>query len=87
MQRFVDSRPAYPPEFDWDAPENCVECCKPLNIETQEYFCSGACERTHVAAQRAADDAYAEALAEEDRIAAEWNKVQAQWEAEGYHGY
>jgi hypothetical protein len=38
-------------------------------------FCSVACRDRYVAEQRAADDAYAAALIEEDRIAAEWRAM------------
>jgi hypothetical protein len=63
----------------YDPPETCP-CCGAANwdeaserwLHRSEAFCSDACEGDYVAAQRAADNAYAESVLEDARLAREW---------------
>lgn len=58
-----------------ELPEDCAECGAALPEDNETGFCSPACEARHLAAQRAADDAYAAQLAEEAALAAEWKRA------------
>ena len=67
---------SHDPMFDCDVPEDCLECGEPLH----ECNDSGFCSDEHLAVwgerQRAADNAYAVALMEEAKHAAEWKEEQ-----------
>lgn len=57
-----------PPE-DVDPLENCAECSKKLEGEDQQWFCSKECEKKHIDAMKADDDAYARSLLEDMELA------------------
>lgn len=67
----------YDPMFDEDVPEECVECAKPLDETNDTGFCCDAHRIAWDERQRAADLAYAEALVEEAKHAAEWRAEEA----------
>ena len=65
------------PEWADDEPlENCGECGKELAEDNASGFCCEAHAREYAARLRAADDAYALALMEEAKHAAEWREEQ-----------
>jgi len=62
----------YDPMFDEEVPEDCIECAKALTEDNDTGFC---CDDHRIAwerRQRAADDAYAQALIDEAKYGAEW---------------
>ena len=67
----------YDPMFDEEVPEDCVECAKPLDETNATGFCCDDHRIAWAERQRAADAAYAEALVEEAKYAAEWRAEEA----------
>lgn len=55
----------YPSFYDDEIPEDCAECGTPLPETNGTGFCCSEHESIHVERQRAADNAYAEAIAAE----------------------
>lgn len=66
----------YPTYLDDETPTECAECSEPLPEDNATGFCCKDHEQRYVARQRAADDAYAQALADEAMLAAEWKAEQ-----------
>lgn len=63
-----------------DIPEDCPVCGEPNADDNgvpyfseDEAFCGAQCRDTYVAEQKAADAAYAQSIAEDERIVADYN--------------
>ena len=75
----------YDPMFDDEVRDECDECGKALTDDNMTGFCCDEHADVYMARQRAADTAYAEALADEAKLAAEWNAAQRRERARGLH--
>lgn len=72
MSRIADSRPDYPPEYDFDPVTDCFCCYKEIPVGSMDVFCSPECNAQYIWQQKDDADAYAASLEEGNKLAAQY---------------